>query len=339
MKCFFFYISDITINDFANSSVCKNRIKKSSTSVTHALKKLEINDKAWDEKDLEDFDFVPEENEDGTVSFVTKTVECRKKKAASEDQTRDQGNEYPLDVWYLISDYVRPEDVGRFAGICKISRAVVQTAKFWFGLYKRYYINVKNLPERLQPECMYRLFGVRTSVIRALHYVYPPFVGRSKKIRTFEHHPDVLLRRQCVLMWYEKKKKFWYYYFKLKEPTSPVSCYDKHKQDLMELLEDVSANIEENCRILQVVCLSFVPVPLVQGLTLQSTSLTLSKGFTRHRLQLVFGSGIRSTVSYITDGSSCGTILLDPVIDVKVLNWWHPRYPYDHNIELLLCQE
>lgn len=319
--------------------MCKNRIKKSAMNVTHALKKFEIDDKAWDEKNLEDFDFIPQEIDDETVSFVTKPVECKKKKAFSKDKSNNQGNEYSLEIWYLISDYIRPEDVGRFAGICKTSHAVVQSAKFWFSLYKRYYTNVQNLPECLQPQCMYRLFGVRTSVIRALHYVYPPFVSRSKKIRPFEQHPDVLIRRQCVLMWYEKKNKFWYYYFKLKEPSPPVSCYNKHKQDLLELLEDVSANIEENCRILEVVCLNFVPVPLVQGLTLQSTSLTLSQGVTCNRLQLMFGSGIRSTVSYLTEGSSWGTILLDPVIDVKVLNWWHPRYPYDHNIKLLLFQE
>lgn len=46
-------------------------------------------------------------------------------------------NEYPSDFWYILSNYIRPEDVGRFAGICKNAYDAVNCASFWFSLYKR----------------------------------------------------------------------------------------------------------------------------------------------------------------------------------------------------------
>lgn len=340
--------TDVTINDFANSSVSKNRTKKSSTSVTHALKNLEISDKSWDETEYDDLDFVAEEKEDGTLSYVMKKVELRKKRklATLNDANRLDNNcrDYPLDIWFLISEYIRPEDVGRFAGICKTSYAVVQSAKFWFYLYKRYYKSVPSLPEHLQPECMLRHYGVRICVIRALYHMYNPFVYRLSSLTQLILHNDPrnLLRRQCTLMWYQnEKKKEWHYYFKLKENNMYMISKQKDisKPDIIEMLDDVYANVEENCRILHVKCTNFIPVPLVQGLTLNSVSLTLSQGFTHQRLQLVFGSGVRSTSSPLVDGHSSNVILLDPVINVRVLDWWHPLYPYNHNIEHLLCQE
>lgn len=338
---------DVTINDFANSTVCKNRLKKSSSNVTTIIKQLE-SDKSWDEKDDfdGDFDFVREENEDGTVSVVIKKGPRRRLKSCQENscEQTDEGKTYPLDIWFLISEYIRPEDVGRFAGICKTSFAVICTAKFWFGLYKRCYQSVPSLPERLQPECMLRLYGLRTSVIRSLNYMYSPFINRLKAVTTFEKHPDVLLRRQCVLMWHQKQSKDWLYCFKLKEYTNMALPHSRrsetrHQPDLLEMLEDVSANPDENCRLLQVTCLHFIAVPLVLGLTLTSVSLTLSQGFRHHRLQLGFSSGVHTCSYNALGGSNNTTIILDPVINVKVLDWWHPLYPHDDNIEYLLNQE
>lgn len=44
---------------------------------------------------------------------------------------------YPPDFWYVLSQYIRPEDVGRFAGICRKAYNAVNCASFWFNLYKR----------------------------------------------------------------------------------------------------------------------------------------------------------------------------------------------------------
>lgn len=107
-------------------------------------------------------------------------------------------------------------------------------------------------------------------VIKSLYYTYPLFVNRLKVIKT-EEHPDVLTKRMCTLMWHVKFKNHWVYYFKLKEMVYPphlISNRDEKRVDLIELLEDVAANVEENCRVLQITCLSFIPVLSVQGYVL-----------------------------------------------------------------------
>lgn len=68
--------ADITLNDFANSTSGKSRSKKSTSNVVKVLKQLE-SEKTWEENtDLfeGDFDFVPEENDDGTVSYIVRKV-------------------------------------------------------------------------------------------------------------------------------------------------------------------------------------------------------------------------------------------------------------------------
>ncbi|KRT83271.1 hypothetical protein AMK59_3706 [Oryctes borbonicus] len=333
---------DVTLNDFANSTVCKNRLKKSSSNVTHVIKELEEDNKGWDEKlDELEGDFVETRDEDGNVKYVLQKTDG-KKRSKSKNVTRNYresqgGYDYPMDIWFLISEYIGPEDVGRFAGICKTSFAVTNTAKFWFNLYKRYYKSVPNLPERLQPECMLRFYGIRTSVVRALYYMYPPFVERLRATVTFEIHPDCLNRRLCICMWFHKQNAYWYYCFKLKENNiqSRAKLSSYKKPDLIEMLEDVTANCEEHCRILEVSCKYFIAIPTIQGLTLNSALMTLSPTFRHHKLQMVFGSGA-TYVSHKPIGSSTTTVIIDGVINVKILDWWHPSYPHNHNIDLLL---
>lgn len=318
--------------------MCKNRPKKSSSNVTHVIKELE-EDKLWDEK-IEEFDgeFVKTVDEDGNVKYVLENNDGKRRKGKNiiKYVSYTGGKDYPMDIWFLISEYIRPEDVGRFASICKTSFAVTNTAKFWFSLYKRYYHNVPNLPERLQPECMLRRYGIKSSVVRALYYTYIPFVERLRSTMPFEKHPDCLNKQLCVLMWFHKKNDWWSYCFKMKEKNGiplPRNS-DSNKPDLIEMLEDVSANSEENCRILEVVCKEFTAVPTVQGLSLNSAIMNLSMTL-RHKLQMVFNSGV-TYVSHKSSGSSTTTVILDGVVSVKILDWWHPLYPHNHNIELLM---
>lgn len=94
------------------------------------LLSLDDDDRAWDEK-LEDLTGVDDEEDEPKR-------QRRKKKTSSECSSTDGGSDYPLDVWYLISEYLDPEDIGLFAAICRTSQAVVNSAQFWFSLYKRY---------------------------------------------------------------------------------------------------------------------------------------------------------------------------------------------------------
>ncbi|EEZ99147.1 transmembrane protein 183 [Tribolium castaneum] len=336
-------LADVTINDFANSSVCKNRIKKSTANVNKVLQKQLEDDKNWDEK-TDDFEgnFVEQENEDGTISYVIQKTEPRRRKktvSSSEDRKYENtGNEYPIDIWFLISEYIRPEDVGRFAGICKASYEVVSTAKFWFSMYKRYYKNVPNLPERLHPECLFRKYGIRTSVIRALNFMYKPFISRLKSLERLEQHPDTLKKSQCVLMWHKKTENQCLYFFKMKVNVHHHRTQKPgHRPDLLEMLDDVFANQDESCRILQVTCKHLIPIAPVLGLTLTSAQLNLSSELRSYKLQLWFGSEIQSCKPLSTGGNTL--IILEPVINVRVLDWWHPLYPHSHNLEYLCNQE
>lgn len=202
----------MTLNDFANAAVCKDRVKKSVSNIISVLK--QVDDRSWDEK-LDDFDgefdIVEEENEDGSKSMVLK--KRRRRRAAYESDRNKGGVQYPLDIWFLISEHVKPEDVGTFARICRASWAVTCSAKFWFGLYRRYYRGVTGLPERLQPECMVRLYGLRACVVRALHHCYIPFVeGIICRVRAFPEHPSALVKRVCITSWHERvRKDSWIY--------------------------------------------------------------------------------------------------------------------------------
>ncbi|XP_066999803.1 putative transmembrane protein 183BP [Anabrus simplex] len=338
-------LGDVTLNDFANCSISsgKGRLKKAaSNNVAREVKHLkEVDSRAWYEKLEEfegDFEFVEEDGEDGATAYVIKKQPRRRKKTITEDDpsTRGGGLEYPLDVWFLISEHIRPEDVATFACICKSAMHVVSTAKFWFCLYKRYYKTVPNLPERLEPECMMRLYGLRTCVIRALHYMYPPFVNKLKVVTSFEVNPHSLTKRQCILMWHQKCKNQWVFYFKLKQHSTLIGrgTGTKPRQpDLLEMLEDVSANQDEGCKVLQVTCLNYIPHPLVLGQTLCNVTMTLSHGLCSYRMRLEFGSG---PLCY-NDNSN--TLVFDPVVNVKVLDWWHPLYPHNSSMSLNFSQE
>jgi hypothetical protein len=92
----------------------------------------------------------------------------------------------------------------------------------------RYYKTVPNLPERLQPECMVRLYGLRACVIRALYYMYPPFVNKVKAVTTFEGEPHNLTKRQCILMWYQVMQTQIKYKGKYKCPSLSLSLSQTH---------------------------------------------------------------------------------------------------------------
>lgn len=329
-------LADVTLADFANSSCSRGRLRKAATqSLVREVKQMGIEEdtRAWDEKldDYDgDFEFVKEEGTNGKEVVLKKTVHRHKKSTSSNEAYDYQSVQYPLDFWFLLSEYVRPEDVGRFAGICKSAWYVVNTPKFWFSLYKRYYKSIPQMPERLQPECMVRHYGLKSCVVRALFYMYPPFVARISSTEFMQVKVDAVYQlktRQCILMWNEKlKNDRWMFCFKLRhnelryrQPTNG------HKPDLLETLEDISANTEQGCKVLQVTCSEYAVVPMILGQTLQSVSMHVDGQITSYVLHLVFGSG------YVCNGRllDVGTthILLKSVLKLRVREWWHPLYP------------
>ncbi|XP_044761242.1 transmembrane protein 183 [Coccinella septempunctata] len=317
---------DVTIYDFANSPQTTNRPKKSEVSITNVVKnELEIKEHWYSDDEDEETD--------------KKSPQCKKKgKPKNEKKDEETGVNYPVDIWFLISNHIRPEDVGRFAAICKASYAVVQSALFWKCLYKRYY-NKECLTLDFQPECVLRHYGLRTAVIRALYLMYPPLVKRTRQALLGITHPDVLLGMTCVGVMSKTEGKngiqFLCYYFKFKRNTAISFETNKTKEEsLIDLLNDINANPEEDHCILLAISNEQICFPPILGQTLKHVSVSLSKGFCNNRLQLVFGNALDN---FTTRGNlmNGNTIVLDPVSNISILNWWHPMYIKSNNIPSL----
>nr|XP_012215523.1 PREDICTED: transmembrane protein 183 isoform X2 [Linepithema humile] len=289
-----------------------------------------------DERDEEDL-LQDNIRENDQRSSATNGRRHRRKLKFHEDNNKEEGIEYPLDIWFIISEYIQPEAVGKFARICRGSYYVTTTGKFWFHLYKSYYKFVSNLPERLQPQCM-RLYGLRACVIRALHYNYfTSLLQRELDDMSYlrQEDPHSLVKRRCTLMWHKEGKVRWYFYFKLKEiPKIRNSSLKQNKRDtkneFFDTLADVAVNPEEGCKVLRVTCLKYSMLPPVIGLVLQTVSMNLMPGFREHRLQFGFGtSDIPSTLT--------NQVILRDVTGYCILDWWDPAYPHqdvNYTIEL-----
>nr|XP_012154558.1 PREDICTED: transmembrane protein 183-like isoform X2 [Megachile rotundata] len=328
-------IGDVTIDDFANSSRTHARFKKAVTNVSSEVKQ-EVTRQKEDTYFLKEMDEndqnLPDTNKSKKNGILVRQRRNRETSSSRKDIIEDEGIDYPLDIWFIISEYISPEAVGKFARICRSSYHVTTTGKFWFHLYKSYYKFIPGLPERLQPHCMVRTHGLRACVIRTLHYTYFALKREVDDISYLrQDEPHSLVKRRCCLMWHKEGKMRWYFYFKLKEiPKSTGSLKRKpqmnvKKTDFLEMLEDVAVNPEEGCKVLRVTCLKYSMLPPVIGLVLQSVSMTLMPGFKDHRLQLGFGtSDIPSTLT--------NQVILNDVVNCQILDWWHPLYPHQDAI-------
>jgi hypothetical protein len=90
-----------------------------------------MDEQDWYEKDLSDFDD-PELSTENEEQIIPS-----KQKQLSTIANNYHGKEYPFDLWYLIGMYVAPEDIGRFALICRTTNQVVNTAAFWISLFRK----------------------------------------------------------------------------------------------------------------------------------------------------------------------------------------------------------
>lgn len=166
-------------------------------------------------------------------------------------------NFFPNDIWFLISEYIQPEDVTRFALICKQTYEITTTLKFWRKLYRRYYKADIELPVRLQLGCMTRPRGIRACAIRSLFFTYQPFANRVRVQAQQDFH--TLIKHRVIHFWFQQVsvEKFLYFY-KLKRKLQPESRPYESEQlqrkrgKTMKALRDVYCNSEEGCSLLMV---------------------------------------------------------------------------------------
>lgn len=238
----------MTINEFANSNVvkeCKRIRKKNANSIKEIP--LHVDTDA----------VVPDDDED-EATVANKMANLKLKSSAEATANEEHVyNTYPIDLWYLVSAHIRPEDVLRFALICKQTYAITTTMKFWKKLYKTHYNDQIELPVRLQPYCMARPGGIRACSIRSLYFTYTPFVQRLLKQPKQDFH--LLAKRYVERFWFSQVNSTkWQYFYKLKRRplqgsrvAESEALYRRNARSLKSL-RDLYLNPEEGCALLVV---------------------------------------------------------------------------------------
>ncbi|XP_039468401.1 transmembrane protein 183A isoform X3 [Oreochromis aureus] len=235
----------------------------------------------------------------------TKVSRKKKNKRRKENSESSDGVDYPVDIWLVLSSYIRPEDVCRFALICRNAWTVTCTAAFWTRLYRRHYRIDVELPFRLQPVSVEKMRFLRACVIRSLFHLYEPFTLRVSKIPPLpESTPTTLLNS--------------------KQGNSRNGCAKSLR--MPRQYEDVHMNPDSDCYVLQVTTLNFIFTPVVMGMTLSLFTINVSTDMRHHRVRLVFQDSPLQRGKKRADLG--GTqVVLDPVHSVKLMDWWHPQYP------------
>ncbi|XP_058443182.1 transmembrane protein 183 [Malaya genurostris] len=246
-------------------------------------------------------------------------------KTSVEDGIHEAANisyvDYVIDIWYLISEQIRPEDIWRFALICRKTYVVVQSAKFWQHIYKKYYDPCVDMPRHLQPECMKTLRGLRACTIRSLFYTYPPLVQRIATIPF--RNPHRITGRQVLFSWYCKTKTGWNYCFKLKARLIPGSrlanSFEMQRlKQSRDYLRDTYMNSEEGCQILIIVTDVLHTLPQYnEQLYVGSLIQTLDQGMRNYKVRLQMVNYCRRVVD---------ELVFVPVRQLRILDWWVPEY-------------
>ncbi|XP_035783904.1 transmembrane protein 183-like [Anopheles albimanus] len=299
------YGKDVSIYAYANSPKCSNRASK-------ALTKLDAPEDSAVVESLPD-----DADTDGQLMMRP----GRRKRRPLEDEA--SYNDYHINLWFHISEYIRPEDVCRFACICRKTAEVVQSGRFWSQLYRSYYDTAIEMPERFQPASMVRRRGLRAAVIRALYYLYPPFVELLTRMP--HQNPYRVIGRQLLSGWRKPTKNSWTYCFKLKARQRPgsrpaLSAELQREKSSIAFMQDIYMNPEEGCQILLITTNYMKVLPMFgDTLFVKNLTQTLSQGMMRYKVRLELANYCGKTVD---------ELVFDPARDITVLDWWNPAY-YD----------
>ena len=320
------------------SDLLSNKAMSSLASLS--LKVADEVPDSWMERDNEDSD---KEEQEPSSCLITRT----NANTGSEKEKPGHNLIFPSEIWIILSDYIQPENVGKFARVCKTTHNIVSSQSFWRRLYRRHYDNLHHcdLPQRFHPDCMSRPRGLRAAVIKMLHLTHPRFLETQTRLSSVWPDPHSLTGTICVLQSCNRVgRKSTYHYFKLKDNiisakmTNDVidngledeeDCLGEEQERrtaaLLSQLTNIHDNPEEGCSVLQVHSAHWSSLSPVMGLKLVSVSLSVSHGMRYHKLKLSFGS---PEASYVRTANTT-EIVIDSVVGVKIYNWWHPHYSFE----------
>ncbi|KAL5278996.1 TMEM183A family protein [Megaselia abdita] len=297
--------SALTLKDFADA--------KGSIGL-HAKKSTHRQDLKLIDNDIE---ALPDEDD-----FVEGRTRSRK---AKEDPNHIY-SDIDMTVWFLVGDYIRPEDVKSFALICKNTENVVSHASFWKSLYRRY-LNKDSSSEKLRLSCF------RSNVIKSLYKTYPPFVERLKRPTT-TMSLEALKSLLFVNCYYKEESKVWIYCYKFwnrikaRKPRilrrEEVSEEDYELENMIAKFNNIFENPHEGFTLLLVFTNRFIPMPV------ECTS-AVGQEFKVFGIRQILSTDMRSNhleieLSRARENSRAVTIKYPSIIKFKLINWWNPDY-------------
>lgn len=305
---------NITLNDFANATSQRNRLKKAQnqTIIPSSI------DDLLDEGNLE--------NDVANIELSTSA-----NKNQFDCNEIHVYNDYHIDIWFLISEHIQPEDTGRFALICRKTEAVVCSAKYWSNLYRRYYSYRINLPTQLRPDHMDRIGGLRAKVICSLFFTYSTFTQRL--LNPQRNNLSKLEGLHLMQTWYKNVKEgIWVFYYKfsnriiIRKPSKKIHTAMDVDEDFVANLDkflveynNVFENRFEGQHLLVVTSDRFIPFPdfFNQKITLSLVRQPLSKDLRKTGLELTF-TNYRKMIVAISS--------YETVLDYRIWNWWDPEF-------------
>jgi hypothetical protein len=237
---------------------------------------------------------------------------------------------YPLDLWYILSKFIRPEEILRFSLICKGAFEAVSLFAFWLRMYKIYVAEPERLPENLRPNRIDCRPGFRARVVRALFHQYCGLKSRLLTIVGNSSCIDALFFYYCSSMWFRQTKtkkdtKIWMFYFKLSQKPNGLDTKPRRfSKKWFNTVDFVRDNPDEGFTVLAASCLNFISFRPVLGMVLTEALVGVSQSMKHCRVKLTFHSH-RKDKRYRPESGY--QVILDPVQDIRVLNWWHPLYP------------
>ncbi|KFD61314.1 hypothetical protein M514_11768 [Trichuris suis] len=321
--------SDIKLVDFSNalspfngSKKTQKRLKKlKARSVRETLNWYELDDRHFSDLTRESADDCFDEEAPRWDGLHSQKLEC------DAVQSAESYRSYPADLWHLIAQFIKPEDVCTFALLCRDTAAVVRSAHFWKGIYNRYCAGSSALPDRLN-----------TIVV--------DFCLIDNIVALFLSNEVITKLKRCVCIsaWQNRsvdvspREVQWTYYFRLlmngrakQSGRFANRKQTKSKFNRLKFLDDVNANADEGQLILKIVSSSYAFIPnTVLGGRLINVSTLLGSGLSSTCMCLSFtGTAVVGSKSDGTPvGSYCPTsIVISDVTATFAYDWWHSAFP------------
>ncbi|XP_071830921.1 transmembrane protein 183-like [Apostichopus japonicus] len=328
---------DFTIQEVANNPKPFHR-KKNSTLISSAVfvkqavdeipersedvMSMDEDDEDWYDGDLSD----SEVDSYGQLQSVNDQIYGQNGNGCNQRDAEPQGRDHFLQLLLISADFIHPEDVGRYSAVCKDTFHVTNSVGFWMRRYKRWFREEVSLPGHLYPDYIADTQeGLQSRVISALYHLYPPFKDRNHIVMLdSELESCSLIGSKCLYSCSHGSVDNHFHHF-IKFQHLPAAQEQNLRNSLIRS-PSLWANPNKDETILKVTCPGFqhFSCEKIMGLQLASMSLSVGQGMCYNQLKLEFVRNYH--LKKRSSKENYTVVVLEPVICVSLLNWWHPSF-------------